>query len=254
MLISKQSPVALITGATSGIGAAFAKNFARQKYNLIITGRRENKISKFAQELTAQYDIAVEVMILDLANEADLICLMQKIAAQKQLKILLNNAGFGSKNNFYAGDITIWQNMLKVHVEALLRLTYAALPHMLANKEGSIINVSSILAYFPYRKYAVYSATKAFINLFSRTIARELQGSGVQVQVLCPGLTVTDFHAQMGMEAKKVYRTRGFIKPMLPEDVVAKSLANLKKNRSVCIPGFWNKILVLLAILFRFKG
>lgn len=254
MWVSKQAPVAVITGATSGIGAAFAKNFARQKYNLIITGRRADKIKKFAQELITQYDIAIEVMILDLDNEKDLDDLVQKIATQKQVKILLNNAGFGYKSNFYTGDIAIWQNMLKVHVEALIRLTYAALPNMLANKEGGIINVSSILAYFPYRKYAVYSATKAFINLFSRTIARELKNSGVQVQVLCPGLTVTDFHTQMGMEAKKAYRVRGFIKPMMPEDVVAKSLASLKKNRIVCIPGFWNKLLVLLAILLRFKG
>ncbi|MEI8054815.1 MAG: SDR family NAD(P)-dependent oxidoreductase [bacterium] len=241
-----QRQIALITGATSGIGAAFARNFASKNYDLIITGRRVNKIKALAQELQAKYNINVEVIIIELTNACDLALLIQKVKEQKNLSVLVNNAGFGSRNNFNASDITVWGNMLKVHAEAVMQLTHAALPNMLAKNSGTIINVSSILAFFPYRKHAMYTATKAFINLFTKTIAKELKNTGIRVQALCPGLTATDFHMQMGV-------SHGFIKPMQPDVVVAKSLKHLKKNKTVCIPGFLNKLIVMLAVLIRFK-
>ncbi|CAL7961015.1 conserved hypothetical protein [Gammaproteobacteria bacterium] len=254
MSIHMQRQVALITGATSGIGAAFARSFASKNYDLIITGRRADKIKILAQELQAKYGINIEVIIIELTNVHDLARLIQKVKAQKNLSILINNAGFGSKNNFHASDIIVWENMLKVHAEAVIQLTHAALPNMLAKNFGTIINVSSILAFFPYRRHAMYTATKAFINLFTKTIAKELKNTGVRVQALCPGLTVTDFHMQMGMDASKAYKAHGFIKPMQPDAVVAKSLKCLKKNKTVCIPGFLNKLVVMLAVLIRFKG
>ncbi|EKE01183.1 MAG: hypothetical protein ACD_21C00197G0001 [uncultured bacterium] len=193
-------------------------------------------------------------MIAELTNDDDLALLVQKIKSQKNLNLLVNNAGFGSRSIFHEGDIAFWENMLKTHTEAVIKLTHAALPTMLANKSGSIINVSSILAFFPYRQHVMYTATKAFINMFTRTLARELRGTGVRVQALCPGLTVTDFHTQIGLEREHAYRSRGFIKPMLPETVVAKSLKALAKNKIVYVPGFLNKLIVALAVLTKFKG
>ena len=250
----KQNKTALITGATSGIGAAFAHNFASQDYNLIITGRRADKINNLAQELQNKYNVGVEVIIIDLTDDASLADLVQKVKTQTDLTALINNAGFGNHLDFHSGDIAIWENMLKVHTKAVMLLTHAALQNMLAKNSGIIINVSSILAFFPYREHAMYTATKSFINLFTKTIARELKNTNVRVQALCPGLTITDFHTQMGMDANKAYRSRGFIKPMQPKDVVAKSLKCIKRNKTVCIPGFLNKLIVLFAIIMRFKG
>jgi uncharacterized protein len=254
MLKKTQYQTALITGATSGIGAAFANALASRHYDLIITGRREDKIKALAQKLQSEYNINVEVIIIELTDDNDLALLIQKIKAHKNLNMLINNAGFGSRDHFHDGDIAFWENMLKVHTGVVMKLTHAALPNMLANKSGGIINVSSILAFFPYRQHVMYTATKAFINMFTKTIAKEIQNTGVRVQALCPGLTVTDFHTQMGMDAKNAYRSRALIKPMPPDIVVAKSLKHLAKNKTICIPGFFNKLIVTLAVLMRFKG
>jgi len=254
MLLKTPTQTALITGTTSGIGAAFAKNLASQGYNLIITGRREEIIKALSQEIQSKHNVSVEVMIIDLTNDNDLERLIQKIKDQKDLNMLVNNAGFGSRDVFYEGDITFWENMIKTHATAVTKLTYAALQNMLANKSVNIINVSSILALFPYRLHVMYNATKAFINMFSRSLSRELRGTGVRIQALCPGLTVTDFHTQIGLDTNKAYKARGFIRPMKPETVVARSLQALEKNRVVYIPGIFNKLLVMLAVLFRFKG
>jgi uncharacterized protein len=243
---------ALITGATSGIGKAFAEELAKQNHDLIITGRRAEKIQAVAQEIKEKYSVNVEVVIAELSNAQDLERLIQRIKEKKNLLVLVNNAGFGYKNNFYDGDITIWDNMLKVHVEAVTKLTFAALPNMLANKAGSIVNVSSILAFFPYRKYALYVATKGFMSLFTETLALELKNSGVRVQALCPGLTVTDFHTKMGQDAEKVYKPILSGRVMDPEEVVAASFKYLAKNKVICIPGFINKLIVMLGTLIRF--
>lgn len=247
--------IALITGATSGIGAAFAKVFAQQKYDLILTGRRAEKIQAFAHELRSKNNINVEVIIAELAVDKDVGVLVEKIKSLKHLEILVNNAGFTKKGGkFHEEDIaSFYENMLKVHALATIKLTHAALPHMVANKKGTIINVSSIMAFFPYARQSIYTATKAFVSLFTESIALELKGTGVRIQALCPGLTFSDLHERIGIDIKKLAKKGVWFyrQPMHPEVVVDKSLRCLAKGKVICVPGFFNKLIVRLYSLWR---
>jgi short-subunit dehydrogenase len=245
--------IALITGATSGIGAAFAKKFASQNYDLIITGRREEKISTFADELRSKYKVNIEVIICELSNDQHLELLFERVKNLKNLAILVNNAGFAVRNKFHEENFTVFENMIKVHVLATIKLTHAALPNMISNNEGIIINVSSIMAFFPFPRNSMYTATKAFINLFTESINLELKNTGVRVQVLCPGLTLTDFHEKMGLDTRELAKKPTWLwqPPMLPERVVEISLRCLAKNKVICIPGIFNKLIVIMYTLRR---
>ncbi|MGD9153745.1 MAG: SDR family NAD(P)-dependent oxidoreductase [Gammaproteobacteria bacterium] len=253
MKMVQEHMIALITGATSGIGAAFARALAKQNYNLIITGRREDKIKVLAQELMRENSINVEVIIAELANDKDLAELIKTIKKLDNLAILINNAGFTKGNKFYEEDIITYENMMKVHALATMKLTYAALPSMIANKMGTIINVSSIMSFFPYFRQSIYTATKAFVSLFTESISLDLKNTGVQVQVLCPGLTLSDLHERIGLDVRKLAKKRAWLwkPPMKAEEVVEKSLKYLQKNKVICIPGFFNKLIVFMRTLRR---
>lgn len=242
---------ALITGATSGIGAAFAKKFASQNFDLIITGRQEDKIQALAKNLLEKFNISVEVMILELANDHDLNLLIDKVKDHKNLKILVNNAGFGDIRDFADSDLTFCENMIKVHCLATMKLTHAALPNMIASNSGTIINVSSVGAFYPFYKSSVYVGTKAFISMLTETIAMELKGTNIRIQDLCPGMTDTDFFAKIGVDIST--RTKkGNVRVQTPEEVVDSSLRCLKKNKVLCIPGYYNIFMVLRRSLRRF--
>jgi len=246
------SRTAFITGATSGIGAAFARKLASENYDLIITGRRAEKINALAEELRAKYKIKVEVMLAELSDENVINALETKIKNLDDLELLVNNAGFGVKGVFFQNEIAPYENMLKAHALATMKFTHAALPKMLANKKGAIINVSSVVAFFPWMRSIVYGATKAFINLFTETLYLELKGTGVRIQVLCPGITDTDFFAKMETSAYSfAHMKMKIFKPMSPEVVVERSLLSLSKNKAVCIPGMINKLAVFFGGLFR---
>ncbi len=234
---------ALITGATSGIGAAFATEFAKQGYDLILTGRRAEKINNFAESLITKYSIKVEVIIAELNNDKDIDNIVQKIKTTKNLNVLINNAGFTSRGFFHSKELAISTAILKVHDEVAVKFTHAALPHMLQQKNGTIINVSSVLAFIPYSNHAMYASSKAFLNSFSLSMSQELKGTGIKMQVLCPGLTITDFHEKLGADPKEFYKRKLLYKPMTPEQVVKKSLKYLHKKRTVCVPGFMNKLM-----------
>ncbi len=246
--------IAFITGATSGIGATFAKVLASQKYDLVITGRREEKIQAFAAELRSKNNIKVEVIIAELANVKDIDMLVEKITNIKNLEILINNAGFAKKGSrFYEENITVYEDMLKVHALATIKLTQAALPTMVTNNIGSIINVSSIMSFFPCARQSIYVATKAFISLFTESIALELKGTGVRVQALCPGLTFSDLHERIGVDVEKLAKKRVWLwqSPMHSKVVVDKSFKYLAKGKIICVPGFFNKVIITLHYLRR---
>lgn len=245
--------IAVITGATSGIGAEFAKRFASQNYDLIITGRREAKIKALAEELKKQYKINVEVIIAELANENDLKLLEQKIQNSNNLEILVNNAGFGDRKPFAEGNIDLYQSMVTAHITATMKLTKAALNNMLTNKAGTIINVASIGAFIRFPGSNIYCATKAFITLFSETLSLELNNSGIKIQSLCPGLTITDFFTPLNEDVKELEKSRSWLyKTMTAKEVVDISFNYLAKNKSLCIPGFRNRLLVYYRTLQRF--
>ncbi len=245
---------AVITGATSGIGAAFAKKFASQNYNLIITGRREEKIKAFAHKLMEKYNVTVEVIIVELSDHNALNMLVKKIQDMKNLDILVNNAGFTKRSKFSEENISAHEDIITTHCIATMKLTYAALPNMIANRKGAIINVSSIMGFFPFYMQPMYTATKAFVGIFTESLNLELKGTGVKAQALCPGLTYSDLHEKLGLDVEKLAQKKVWLwrPPMKPEAVVKKSLKCLEKNKVLCIPGVTNKLITILYNLKRF--
>lgn len=232
---------ALITGASSGIGAIFARSLASQGYNLVLAARREGLLRSLADEAQRKFNVTVQVLPADLSNSADVARVEKRIGEIGDLQILINNAGFGVPGRFV--EIQLERNiaMIQVHILAAVRLCRAALPGMIARGRGAIINVSSIAAFMASPGNTIYCATKAYLNLFSEGLQDELKGTGVQVQALCPGLTHTEFHEQPGYEGYKTRLPEFFW--MSAEDVVRKSLNGLKKGRVICIPGFKNRLI-----------
>lgn len=243
---SDRTKIACITGATSGIGAAFAKKFAEKGYNLIITGRRKEKIELLANSLSNNYKVNVDVVIAELSDDCNLDKLSKVIEEKKDLEVLVNNAGFTKETYFHKENIKTFTDMIKVHNLAIVKLCHSALPNMLAKRSGIIINVSSLGAFMPLPINAVYSASKSFIKLFSESIYLELKGSGVRIQSLCPGMTISDFHERLGYDKKTYYKEKGLSKAMSPEMVVEAALKCLAQDKAVCIPGRYRRILSYL--------
>jgi uncharacterized protein len=230
-------PLALITGASSGIGAAFAERLAHDQYDLIIVARRKERLDELAKRLHQSQHVNVEAIAADLTKPDELRD-VEKRAEGAALDLLINNAGFGGYMPFISLDPDRAEELIRLQVIAVTRLTRAALPGMISRGHGSIINISSRLAFSgtmpspPLPKRAVYAATKSYINTFSEILQNELEGTGVKVQALCPGVVKTEFHERMGMDMSR-------IPPeivMKPEDIVEASLAGLKLDEVICVP------------------
>jgi hypothetical protein len=234
-------PVALITGATSGIGEAYARRLAKDGYDLIITGRRREIINPLAEELAQKHGVKAEVVLAELSHDAELEALAQKAAQIQNLELLINNAGFGSTKKFHEEDFAVQADMLKVHCLAAMRLMHTVIPGMVKRGRGAIINLSSARAFLAGPKMATYTGTKAFLNFFSESVALELKGTGVKIQVLCPGFTRTDFHSRIGLPTSE--DNRGFARWMTSEQVVDISLEQLKTDKVICLPSFWYRMI-----------
>ena len=236
------SATALITGASSGIGAVFARRLASQGYNLVLVARRETPLRNLSDEVQQSFHVTAQVLPADLSHPADVERVEKRISGITDLEILINNAGFGVPGRFTEIELERNVAMIQVHILATMRLCRTALPGMIARRRGSIINVSSIAAFMGSVRNATYSATKAYLNVFSEALQDELKGSGVRVQALCPGLTHTEFHDHPGYGDYKT-RIPEFLW-MKAEDVVAESLAAIERGRVICIPGFKNRLIV----------
>lgn len=235
---------AFITGATSGIGKAFAERLAHDGYNLVLTGRRAEILQTLAADLSSAYGVTIEPVLAELSNDKDVEALVRKVQGLSDLALLVNNAGFGTLGLFHEESAETQTAMVKCHVLAPVLLMHAAIPNMLRAGGGAIINVSSVRAFGPGIRTAVYAGAKSFLNSISQSVALELQGTGVKVQVLCPGYTTTDFHNRLGLETSG--KNRGLVRWMSPEEVVDISLRCLAKDKIVCLPNLWNKALALL--------
>lgn len=231
-------PLALVTGASSGIGAAFAERLAKDGYDLIVVARRRDRLDALAEGLQSKYGIHVEVLTADLGIPNSLRMVEKRIADEARLEFLVNNAGFGGYMPFVDLDPNRAEELINVKVLAVTRLSRAALPGMVARKHGFIINVSSRLGFSgsmgsgQLPKRAVYAAANAYINSFSQLLQSELEGSGVQVQALCPGVVATEFHSHVGADTSRFPAAI----VMQPEDLVAASLAGLKLGEVICVP------------------
>ena len=213
---------------------------------MILTGRRKERIDALAATLSKDHNAAAEVIIAELSNDQQLDLLLEKVRTAKGLEVLVNNAGFAKENPFHEEPLTTHEMMLKVHNLAPVKLCHAALPHMVARRKGAIINVSSLAAFLPLPGQAMYSGTKAFLKSFTESIHLELRGTGVRAQVLCPGITRTDFHERMGYDPKSFYRDSGMLRAMTAEAVVEASLRDLERDKVLCVPGRNRKMLRLL--------
>ena len=241
-----ESRTALITGASSGIGAAFARQLAPQGFHLILVARREQRLAALAAELQGRHRISAEVLDADLSEPADVERVERRIAELESLDLLINNAGFGAPGSFAETDLATQLTMIDVHIIASVRLCRATLPGMITHRRGAIINVSSIAGLVPIPGSATYSSTKAYLNVFSEALHAELRGTGVKVQALCPGFTHTGFH---DTPEHKGFHRSGIPKAlwMSAEDVAAQSLNALGRRQVIFVPSFKNRLLAVAA-------
>jgi AhpD family alkylhydroperoxidase len=237
--------VALITGASSGIGEAYARALARDGYALILVARREARLQALAEELTRQYHVLAEVLVADLADPAGVARVEARIAATRTLTFLVNNAGFGIRGTFVENDIAKHEAMIRVHVNASVRLTRAALPVMLARDCGAIVNVASFVAFFPVTGSVTYSATKAYLKSFTEALHQELFGTGVRVQALCPGFTRTEFQKAGKIDEEGIPSFAW----MSADSVVTQSLRDLDNGQVISVPGAGYRLLAILSNL-----
>lgn len=244
--MNKQSdrPCALITGATSGIGAAFANRLAQKGFDLILHGRRQEKLTEHAKNLGKTHNISVEIIIGELSQAEELKKIERHIQGLERLDMLINNAGYWTPGSFWNHSPDSLEAMIMVHVVAPVRFIRAALPRMLERHKGDIINVSSMGAYFNLVTVENYGATKAYLINFTESLHIALMGTGIRVQALAPGFTVTEFHSRLGADFKKAQR-----KWMRAEELVEISLKALEKGQIVCIPGVKRLFLVKFASL-----
>ena len=237
-------PFALVTGASSGIGEAFARRLASQGFNLILLARRKDRLHELAAELEQKHGRPVEVLAADLSIDSDIQRVEKHIQQLAHLDLLVNNAGYGMSGSFSKIELEKHLEMIQVHINAAVRLTYAALPGMIARRRGIVINVSSVAAFVPWGN-VTYNATKAYLVAFSEALNAESSSKNVYIQALCPGFTVSEFH-----NSPNLVRVRKLPLPkffwLTPDYVVSESLKAMTRRRAICVPGPVYQIVVAL--------
>ena len=225
-------PVALVTGASSGIGEVFARKLAARGFNLILVARREDRLRNLAAGLGPQ----TQIIVADLADDNDLARVERSIVECDRLELLVNNAGFGSKLRFWEADLARQEEMHKVHILAIVRLTHAALRTMVPRKRGAVISVSSVAAFGTAPGAVSYCATKTWINAFTEGLDMELRSvrSPVEVQALCPGFTFSEFHDVVEVDRKSI---PAFLW-LKTDDVVEASLQSLGRRKWLVVPNW----------------
>ena len=229
---TKTKGTALITGASSGIGAIYADRLAKRGYDLILVARNRDRLTALAQRLTNETGRAVETIAADLNNKTDLGRIEAMLRTEPSITLLVNNAGVGATAPLLGSDVEKMDEMIRLNVGALTRLTYAAVPGFVARGGGTIINIASIVAISPETLNGVYGGTKAFVLAFSQSLHHELSGKGVRVQAVLPGATATEFWDVAGLPVHNLPKEI----VMSAEDMVDAALAGLDQGEIVTIP------------------
>ena len=236
--------IALVTGASAGIGRAFADALAASDHDLVVVARDTARLDALGKELDAAYGVDVEVLTADLTTGEGIATVEARLAApDRPIDLLVNNAGFGTVGRFDQLPIAREIQEIGLNVVAVSRLTHAGLQGMVARGRGGVINVASIAAYQPTPLNATYGATKAFVSSLSQALHEELKGTGVNCMVLCPGFTRTEFQQRAGIDSTEV-------PDFLWQDartVVDLALGAFAKGKAVCIPGALNQATVAFA-------
>ncbi len=234
--------LAVITGASSGIGAMFARKLAARGYDLLLIARREERLRSLAAELAETYRIAGDVLAADLASDAGRDLVAERIRAAPALSLLVNNAGFGTLGFFADNGVESQLQMHRLHVLAPLHLTHAALANLIPGGEGGVINVSSVAAFGQTAGSVSYCATKGWMNDFTAGVYAELEvrKSPVKIQALCPGFTLSEFHDTLGMDRGPIPQSLW----MTADFVVSESLRGFDEGKLFVIPGWRYKLLV----------
>lgn len=231
--------VAVVTGASSGIGAALAERLARDGRDLVIVARRRQRLEALARRLEAEAGVSVDVMVGDLTDAPRLLEVESRIAADPRVDLVVNNAGFGAYGPFAELNSEFADDLIRLHVRAPMRLTHAALPGMIARGRGAIVNVASLLAlsgplHSRMSGKATYAASKAFLFTFTQALAVELEGTGVHAMAVLPGMVETEFFEQRrGVEPPPATM-------MSAADVAQAIVVGLELGELVCVPGLDN--------------
>ena len=237
-------PVALITGASSGLGAEFARALAAKGADLILAARREERLLALAKQLEAEYATRTEVLVVDLATDEGIAAVKARILATPHLQWLINNAGFNVKGYFHKAPVEILDRMYRLQVLAPFQLTRAALDTMVARNAGAIINVASLVSFIMTVGSVSYASTKSWLHTFTEGIYIEQRnaGSKVRLQSLCPGYVLTEFHDVVGMDRSVIPRSLWLDAPF----VVQESLDALEQNKLLVIPGWKYRLIAWL--------
>jgi len=237
-------PLAVITGASSGIGASFARKLAGRGYDLLLAARREDRLRALATEIADLHKVKVEPVCVDLTNDADRDRLAERIRHAADLGVLVNNAGFGTMGYFFETDVRGQEKMHRLHVLNTVSLTHAALANLepRAKAGTGVINVSSVAGFGMSPDNVSYCATKTWMNAFTQGLAIELgtRNSPVKVQALCPGFTLSEFHDVLGMDRGRIPASLW----MTPDFVVEESLRGFDRGKVFVVPGWRYKVMV----------
>ncbi|WP_225946288.1 SDR family NAD(P)-dependent oxidoreductase [Plantactinospora soyae] len=231
----------MITGATAGIGAAFARRLAEEGYHLVLVARDDQRLAETAAELTTRYGVAVGILPADLATDEGCATVERRLAdTSEPIDVLVNNAGISLNRSFVRSTVEDESRLLRLNVHAVLRLTLAALPGMTERRSGAVINVSSVAGFGPVMPGSTYSASKAWVTNFSESVAQSVRPAGVRVMALCPGYTRTEFHDRAGINTAKTPEWMW----LRADDVVRDALRDLDRDRMVSVPDWKYKLVV----------
>ena len=233
-------PIALVTGASSGIGESLARLLAERGHDLVLVARDAGRLETLAKELEGAFHATAQVLPADL-TDADQLATVEARCRDRgaPIDVLVNNAGFGTFGPLHTLDLDVETREIQLNVVALVRLTHAAAAEMVSRRTGGILNVSSLAGFQPGPSNATYSATKAFVTSFTEAVHEEIKEHGVKVTVLCPGFTRTGFQATADVPAEAI---PGFMWQEADE-VARAGLDALAKNKAIAIPGRLNKVL-----------
>lgn len=224
--------VALVTGASSGIGAVYAERLAQRGHDLILVARDRQRLNALAQRISSKTHRAVEVIAADLGFRDQLALVERRLQQDADITMLVNNAGIGTHTPLLQSDVERMTAMVELNVTALMRLTYAAIPQMVARARGTVINISSIASLAPELLNGVYGGSKAFVTAFSQSLHKELEATGVRVQAVLPGATATEFWATGGLALEHLPSEI----VMRAEDLVDAALRGLDRGELISIP------------------